>query len=358
MTIPVANAQVIGCDYGVKPRVIIMGNIEFLEMLRSSLLALGYGRLPTFKLLVNAPFLGMAFNDDEVARRCFSIFKSWADASEDGDALSLSFIELEDGENGFCVYPETDRLVRRMVPERQRDEIEPLVFSAGYLKVFPAGRSSGYVFFRAATENSPFVLFPVAGSGALMEFAFVKREVRFFKESEIREDSVEGSLLAARRGKLEDAPRPRPVVAQMTRSDVAARRRRQLSRFFPVTLERLHLDADFISTCRAFQARGYMQWQVEQAACTLILRHRVPDLFCKSQTEDKAEPSTLEILDYLLSNQEDVMERPIPASALDQYLQDQIAADSAELLAYFMPDGHQLSTDCQCELSKHDLLRG
>jgi hypothetical protein len=75
---------------------------------------------------------------------------------------------------------------------------------------------------------------------------------------------------------------------------------------------------------------------------------------------EQKEPSKLDILDFLLSHQEDVMAPPITITALSlPELLEQIAADSAELLSYFVNKSECTDSAClQAELSKHDLMRG
>src|SRR5215216_2911664 len=92
-----------GYDYGTKPIVVVIGDTEFPDLLiRGDFAAVGYDLVEHFGLLVNAPRLTMVFRDVALARECFLRFKEWGGASEDGDAVRISFVDLEDGGYAMC----------------------------------------------------------------------------------------------------------------------------------------------------------------------------------------------------------------------------------------------------------------
>src|SRR5215475_311563 len=87
-----------------KSKVMIVGDGEFPSLLNRSFMALGYGQVPQFAILVNAPLLAMRFNNEHIGRECFTRFKNWTEGSRDGDAIGVSFIEFEGGEYGMCTF--------------------------------------------------------------------------------------------------------------------------------------------------------------------------------------------------------------------------------------------------------------
>ena len=144
--------------------------------------------------------------------------------------------------------------------------------------------------------------------------------------------------------------------------EVAERRRSQLSRFFPVTLERLSFDPGFRRVLEQLTSEGYKEWQVVQAGCNLALRSYAPELFspeAEGNGDSQEEPNKGDVLDYLLGRStEDVMEtfpaNEMPASAL----REQIVADGRDLLSYIAgPDApDSLLEDPQTELARRGLL--
>jgi hypothetical protein len=73
--------HVIGYDYGTKPRVMVMGDLEFLTLLGDSFLALACAVEPQFGALLNAPMLVLVFENESGGRVCFARFKGWCEGS-------------------------------------------------------------------------------------------------------------------------------------------------------------------------------------------------------------------------------------------------------------------------------------
>jgi len=177
----------VGCDFGVRPRYGIIADVTFTEYLKSHR-ALGYGELPSFGLLIKPPVLYYLFEDENSARQCFTIFKGWVDHSNDGDAVSLTFIEYDDGAYGLVTAPDLIRLIDRTLPPTLQKEYEPLAFIPSKILEVPM-QSDSYKWFKAKATNLPFVVAAVAPkSGIQMDLAFRKREIAFLRAAEVGED--------------------------------------------------------------------------------------------------------------------------------------------------------------------------
>jgi hypothetical protein len=153
-----------GYDYGTKPIVLVPGDTEFIDLLNRGFLAIGYGVVPEFGLLVDAPLLLMGFKNETIARQCFSHFVEWSGEDSDGDAVRISFVEFNNGEFGMCVSQDIERLLKRSIPEIYRKEVEPRIMVVGHLKTFPH-QSDGYRWFKSGAMTSPFVLAPQSVNG-------------------------------------------------------------------------------------------------------------------------------------------------------------------------------------------------
>jgi hypothetical protein len=356
-----------GYDYAAKPRVLVGGDIRVIQLLRDSFLAVGYGIEPEFGLLINAPALWLMFDKTETARECFEHFTRWSGASSDGDAVRISFVEFDDGGYGMCTSQDVERLLSRTVPDVYRDEVEPIIMVPVHLKTFPQ-RSDGYYWFKSRVETSPFVFAPASKeTPPMQDLAMRKRQVNFYTEHDMPEQSVEASLIRNRNateGGIQS--RAIPPEIRFGKKSFGERRQSQLRRFFPVTIERLGFHNPFQQVKAQLVGEGFREWQVIQAACNIAFRHRMPELFAnnKSAEESAAQkeqsgPPALNILGYLLDNPEDINILLPPEEQLSaELLREQIYADAHELLRYFT-ESKQVDvqpTDLQGELAKHNLL--
>jgi hypothetical protein len=354
--------QPFGYDYGTRPKVMVVGDGEFPSLLRRSLTALGYGMVPHFGVLVDAPLLAMMFDDEHVGRECFAHFKRWAGGSRDGDAVGISFIEFANGEYGMCVFQERERLINRYLSEREQAEVDPLWMVTGHLKVFEQ-QSDSYWWFKQAVKTSPCVVAPATGEGdVLLDCAFWKREMYFYREHEVPEQSVETVLLRSRNADgATERRQPIPPELRPKAPDLNRRRQAQLVRFFPVTLELLHFSPQFRQVRQALVDEGYQEWQVMQAACNIALQSRLPLMENTNGRGSHEEDGSLkmQILDFLLDHAEDlsVTLPPIVSFSKTQLL-GQIRADSYDLLHYIAsPDAPEVTdNEIQQELAKRGFV--
>jgi len=300
--------------------------------------------------MVDVPVLGMLFDSEKSARDCFEHFKRWAEASESGDAVGIGFIEFENNEYGMCIYQDVDLLIARTIPETIRPEVDPIFMFSSYIKIFPE-QSRGYAWFKNAVTNSPFLLAPSTPNGPLlMDLVIQKRNVSFYKQSDVPEHSPEGVALRSRAsGGETDLHRPIPESMKPRPQEVTARRRDQLRRFFPVTLERMSWNPSFSAAREHLLNEGFREWQLKQAWCNRSLRHRYREDF------DKSEPNVVDVLIRLVNTYDTVAtpEMPLNEGSID-ILRGQIRADTVYLLASVLaPDQPDLDgQDVQVELSR------
>lgn len=347
----------VGFDYGTKPRVAVVGDLEFLQLLSDNLVALGYSEVPQFGILVDPPVLVMVFQNKTIARECFMHFKSWSDASEDGDAVGIGFVEFENNKYGLCVYQEPERLTDRVLPKSYQVESEPLLMNVGYIKRFPQA-SQGYTWFKTMVKRSPFVLAPGTLNGELMlDLAIRKREVSFYQHDNIPENTMESVLARPYQSDIENplkaSPKPNLKLSPL---EIFQRRKAQLARFFPVTLERLRFSTTFSEIKQKLVDEGYQDWQVVQAGCNLALKYRLSELFAKT---DDAQYDAMGVLDYLINHSEDVSEKLPPEQEISKIkLLEQIKIDTYEVIQYVIDNELPEIGKCDLQnmLSEHGLL--
>ena len=180
------------------------------------------------------------------------------DHSNDGDAVSLTFIEFDDGAYALVTAPDLDRLIDRTLPSSIQEEFETLAITATRMLEVPK-QSDHYRWFKPAVTTSPVVVAPAAvESGPLLTLAFRKREISFWRASEVPEGHPAYGY-AQRRGHAEKAfKRHGPPVPPS--AEVFLQRERQLKRFFPVTLERLRFNRGFVDVQSSLERRGFQIW--------------------------------------------------------------------------------------------------
>jgi hypothetical protein len=352
-----------GYDYGAKPIVLVPGDTEFIDLLNRGFLALGYGVVPEFGLLVDAPLLLMGFKNETLARECFSHFVEWSGEDKDGDAVRISFVEFSDGEFGMCLSQDMDRLLKKSIPETYREEVEQRIMVVGHLKMFPH-QSDGYRWFKSVAVSSPFVLAPQPITGdPIKELALRKREINFYREDEIPEHSLENSLVRYRNAEEErHVRREIPREFRFGAEGLHERRRIQLSRFFPVTLERLRFSKGFAQIKQQLISEGFRDWQVIQAGCNVALQHLAPGLFKDEGDEpDSARRGVVaqNILAFLIDTHQTISLASVPVDRLNiNVLKEQIYADSSALLRYVLESEIEVkdSASLQEELARHNLL--
>lgn len=334
--------NVFGYDYGIKPKVMVVADTEFPEILRNSFVAVGYNQVPQFGDRVNVPLLMMLFKDLESGDKCFTHFNAWCNASGDGESVGVGFVEFEDGGYGMCIYPEHEQLIERCISEVLRPEVEPLVISIGHLKAFEE-RSIGYQWFKSLIRAgiAEFILAPGTPEyGLMLDLAIIKRKVHFYSEKDVPEDTMEKLLITSRelQGKAK-LKMHSPSELVPTAKEIRERRCFQLRRFFPVTIERLRLNQEFLGIKKRLIEEGYKEWQIIQAACNICLIHRSPKVFASDDgsSESRQKDSIpIRILDYLLINIEGLDLSLPPLEKLSfEIMRRQIYADSIELIRYF-----------------------
>lgn len=96
-----------GYDYGTKPKVMVVADIEFSNILRNSCIGLGYGQVPNFGDLSNVPLLTMLFRDLESGDNAFHILMIYALLLEMG---TQSVLDLWSSMEGIMGYVSTQSM--------------------------------------------------------------------------------------------------------------------------------------------------------------------------------------------------------------------------------------------------------
>lgn len=304
-------------------RVVLASFDDFMTPIREHLHALSYSP-PAPGHGVADPSLAFIFDAPAAAEQVFDIFGKWAGAPAAGAAIGLSLVTRDDGAYTMCVYPEMSHLQARLAPGPLAAHLDARVVSPAHMKTFP-GPSQNLPEFKAAALGKLVTILPGLTNGSLAPgLAIADVPIRFLQEAELSPSDYEYALLNG------VEPSDSPSEPDDRRPEVLARRRRTLlSRYFPVTLERLRFDPAFERASRQLAREGYASWQVQQAACNLTLSDRLLDL-----PEDDRD--AVGILMGLEASPEELPQPPLQWT-LDS-LRVQLASDIQELTNWLSPE--------------------
>ncbi|HIJ02399.1 TPA: hypothetical protein HA363_07145 [Candidatus Woesearchaeota archaeon] len=344
----------IGFDYGIKPNLAIIGDVEYPNLIHDAKpIAIGYGELHHFGLLVNPPFTSLVFENEEKGRECFQRFKNWTKDS-DGDAISLSFIETSAGGYTVCVYPEINHLISRCIPKYLRVEVNPIFMTPIAFPLTVNKISQQYLFFKQQAKQKPFVFCGASKIGELfLDSAIQKRQIQFYKENEIPKESPEIAYFVTKSTQKSQHKLKREIPSEYPK-EISNRRWTRLKTFLPITIEKLKYHLSFQNSKDSLLSEGFVNWQVLQAACNIVISLRMCGQPHFKALDQKS--AHLDILEYFLN----IFEEPKSFLPSDKYfsietLREQIILDSIELLQYV---GDKLETNSKDALLNNLKNRG
>jgi len=343
----------VGFDYGLKPRCMIIGDMEYPNLLhQAKVVAIGYGVLPHFGPLSNTIFTSLIFENKTKGRECFEHLKKWVDTSGDSKAVVLSFIEKRDGGYKVCIYPEFKLLEKRCIPEYMIDEVQPIFTVPITFPIVVEKVSQNYYEFKRQAVKKPYIFCGASREGEMfLDLAIQKRNVNFFQEGNIPEDAPEKAF----ERKYNQSQITGKKILLNNPSEIFRRRKKKLKNYFPISIAKLEYMHNFIQVRTQLIEIGYQEWQINQAACNLIVSYRMVKKLFFQGLEGKVASS--QILNYLLDSFEEY-ENIIPDEtefSLDN-LKRQIKADMKELLLAFgiqIPDNERALL---AEMGKNKLL--
>jgi hypothetical protein len=318
-----------GYDYGVRPVIAVAGDWSFVETWnKSEYIANVYGFEPQYGLAVNVPFVAMVFENEGYGRKLFEDhFLEWVNNSDDGDAVGIDFIEWKDGHYTIVVYPDMDHLIERLGPKHlTSDDVQVTAFVPAKGKDFTS--KEGFSIFKEAAKNNVILLTGATRTHLFEDCMIRKLKVNFYEEGKIPQNSMS---IAFERGRGMDSYSRMQPLPKEDISYVRQRRHRTLSRYFPVTLERIRVHEKFLQLMDQVINSNYEKWQVIQAFCNLSC-----SLLCLGSPyfEGLSEDTDMASVYHLL---ESYFETPnmdeIPQKAFDKgMIVKQIMLDSSELL--------------------------
>jgi hypothetical protein len=294
----------IGYEYGVKPYMILLGDIDFANyFVEAKCLGLIYA----FGVDNNNNHIpvqiAFVFQNEEPAKKFLDCLLNWVKRSnDDGDAVSIEFIENDKGGYTIAISPEMNRFIERNVPTHLKDRISPRMIVQTQFKEIDSV-SPSYQAFKANYKKAGkiavgYVIGNINKIEKQSDKYFIKTEFNFHEKGNISQNSSAEIYDFIQKNKTFDKEN-RPKPPQETMEQISARRNSEIKTFFPVTYNQLH-NQGWLSDLVQKLNKKYKEDIIIQAICNLILFERLKQE--KNLSADFTKTGyPVNILDYLIS---------------------------------------------------------
>lgn len=288
----------IGLDYGVKPNMMIIGDIEFPKLITDAVIAgIGYISIPSNSNDYTPLRIAFMFQDGIKGKEVMDRFLDWIKASNGNmNAFGLDIIEKNDGSYLLCIYQEQELLLDRLMPEELREWVNPLLSVVTHYKHIDK-RSENYYMFKDACKFRECYIYGGDITGRLISVNdyIVKDNIKFYKEDEITEDSF---LYSYKGNNINDGVKEDLFKRNNNLELIESTRINNIKYFFPVTYNEIVNGRYFKDVLEALEGQ-FEKSIIIQAICNIVLEYRVIE-----DTIDLDRNSSIDWLQYLINNYE------------------------------------------------------
>lgn len=332
------NFSKIGYEYGLKPYMALISDIEFSKYFAE---AKCLGLLYLFGIDSNDNHIpvqiAFIFQNEKPAEKFMDCLMSWVEHSNnDGDAVSLEFIENDKGGYTIAIFPEINRFMDRCVPKHLKDRISPIMMVQTHFKEIESVSPSYYAFKTNHKKTEKIAIGYVIGTSNKIEKQsdkyFIKTEFKFYEKGKFLQNSSAEMYNYIQKNKTFNKQNhlkpPKETIEK-----IEERRPEEIKTFFPVTYNKLS-NQDWLSNIVQELNVKYEKDTIIQAICNLILFERM------KQEKDLSADFTkhgysIHILDYLLSTFESFSSYFPPNDFFTtQKVENQIKNDQHQLSEY------------------------
>jgi hypothetical protein len=296
----------IGFDYGVRPFYMLLGDLEFSDLFKKAdcrgVLYM-FGKEDNDEMFpVQIAFL---FQNDEPAEKFLDILIGWVEKSNnDGDAVSIDFIENNKGGYTLAISPEIGRFIDRMIPKELKNKVSPIAMVQTQFKEIDV-LGTNYLNFKSnyKKSNSIAIGYVIGSTNKITKQSkkyFIKKEFNFFKEDEIPQSSTALSYKATKEISDFD-PKTLPKPPKESIEEIGERRTSEMKSLLPLTYNKLN--NLWLGELQKKLSLKYDAEIIKQAICNLTIFERIkqikdlPTDFTKTGYPNR-------ILEYLISTYE------------------------------------------------------
>lgn len=332
------NFTNIGFDYGVKPFLMLLGDMEFSDLFKKAdCRGVSYifrqGKSQEEMIPVQMAFM---FQNEEHAEKFMDILLGWISKSNnEGDAVNIEFIENDMGGYTIAISPEINRFLDRMLPKQFKNKVTPLFMLQTHFKEIDT-LGQNYINFKTnySKAESIAIGYVIGKANKIIKQSkkyFVKKKFNFCKQSDIADSTTALSYNAVKEEKSFD-PSELSKPAKESVEEISQRRTSEMKSLLPLTYNRLN--NLWLGDIQEKLSKTYDVELVKQAICNLTIFERLRQVDNLSPDFTKAGHST-KILDYLLETYES-FDSYYPADDFytEERIINQIKNDQKELENY------------------------
>lgn len=328
----------IGYDYGIKPHMVLIGDIDFADyFVKAKCLGLLYvfgidddnNQVP-----VQIAFM---FQNEEPAKKFLDCLLNWIERSNnDGDAVSIEFIENNKSGYTLAIFPEMNRFIERNIPLHLKDRISPVMMIQTQYKEIDSISPSYLAFKQSYKKTRKIAIGYVIGNSNKIQKQsdkyFIKTEFKFYEKGNTPQNSSAEMYSYIEQNKTFDREnRPHPPIE--SKKEISERRNNEVKNFFPVTYNKLNNQGWLMNLQQELNEK-YENDIIIQAICNIVLFERLKQEKDLSSDFTKVGYPT-RILDYLISTYESFSSYfPIEEFFSIEKIEYQIRNDQRELNEY------------------------
>lgn len=293
------DVSMFGMEYGIKPTVAVIGDLEFPNLLRDAgLIGVGY-LMPRHVLQPVALQMGLIFENPVLGKIGFERFLEWIKGSQGNtEAISIEFVEHNAQSYTLCISQGIDQLISRCIPAYLVDWVSPLISVVSYRKKIDIV-SGAYFDFKEMAKQRKIHMIAMANRPGfypvqIHESEIIKDKVFFFQEENIPEYSIG---MGAVKSKIKRGFPPKPSVEL-----IEAHRLAVIKHFFPVTYEK-YFNQAYFAVIKEELANQYLESEILQAICNIATYYKL-ERQQKLGIVEKSDSCQFELLKYISQNQE------------------------------------------------------
>jgi hypothetical protein len=333
------DSSKVGYEYGIRPDMILLGDMDFSKhFIDAKCLGLMYMFGIDNKSNQVPVQIAFIFQNEDPAKLFFDCLLHWVKNSDnDGDAVSIEFIENLKGGYTLAIYPEIERFIKRMIPDHLIDRVSPIMMTQTQYKEIEQV-SPSYHNFKSNWEKARKIAigYVIGSPGKIQKQStkyFTKSEFKFYQKDNIPLNSAaEMYNLIQKKQLFNKNNHPSPPKDSL--EDISKRRKSEIKNFFPVTYNKI-VNNNWLSTkVNELEKRKYNFECIIQAICNIILFERIKQ--DRSSLDDNVSiDNPINILDYLLSTYESFSSYfPDDSFFSISVIENQIVNDKNELETY------------------------
>jgi hypothetical protein len=276
------NFTNIGFDYGVKPFLMLVGDIEFSDLfLKADCRGVSYvfrrGDSEDEMIPVQMAFM---FQNEEPAEKFMDNLLGWVSKSNDeGDAVSMEFIENNKGGYTIAISPEIDRFHKRMIPKNLKNRVTPIFMVQTHFKDIDT-LGQNFLNFKANYSKAEGIAvgYVIGNASKIVKQSkkyFIKRDFQFYKQDSIPNNSNAMSYKAIKeKSSFDPSKFPKPLKESI--EEISERRVSEMKSLLPLTYNKL--SNLWLGDLQKKLSETYDMEIIKQAICNLTIFERLKQM--------------------------------------------------------------------------------